>query len=73
VRWGGAAALAPIPGPFDEAAMLLVGGVLWLCYRDELREAWQRTAQIPNTPGSLRDSARPSRPSAQDSPGSSVS
>jgi hypothetical protein len=42
--------LAPIPGPFDEAAMLLVGGVLWLCYRDELREAWQRAAQIPNTP-----------------------
>jgi len=33
--------LAPIPGPFDEAVLLVVGGVLWLFYRAQLMEAWQ--------------------------------
>ena len=32
----------PIPGPFDEAALLLVGLLLWVFYRSELREAWAR-------------------------------
>jgi hypothetical protein len=32
--------LLPIPGPLDEAALLLVGTVLWLFYRHTLREAW---------------------------------
>jgi hypothetical protein len=41
LRWGGAVALLPVPGPFDEFVLLLVGGVLWLFYRDRLREAWQ--------------------------------
>ena len=41
IRWGGALGLAPVPGPFDECVLLLVGGVLWLFYRDQLREAWQ--------------------------------
>lgn len=35
--------VAPIPGPFDEAILVLVGGILWLFYRDLLREAWQQT------------------------------
>jgi hypothetical protein len=26
----------------DEAVLLLVGGILWLFYRDRLTEAWQR-------------------------------
>jgi hypothetical protein len=30
----------PIPGPFDEAVLLVVGVLLWLFYRDCLREAW---------------------------------
>jgi hypothetical protein len=30
----------PIPGPFDEAVLLIVGVVLWIFYRDCLREAW---------------------------------
>ena len=32
--------LLPIPGPLDEAALLLVGTVLWLFYRRTLRDAW---------------------------------
>jgi hypothetical protein len=43
LRWGGAFAVLPIPGPLDELMLLIVGGVLWLFYRDQLREAW-RTA-----------------------------
>ncbi len=41
IRWGGAVGLLPIPGPFDEAVLLLVGGVLWLFYRDQLYDAWR--------------------------------
>ena len=33
--------LAPIPGPFDEAVLLLVALILFLFYRRELREAWK--------------------------------
>ena len=36
--------LLPIPGPLDEAALLLVAVVLWLFYRDVLRDAWRRAA-----------------------------
>jgi len=43
LRWGGAVGVAPIPGPFDEAVLLLVACVLWLFYRDRLRDAWHRT------------------------------
>jgi hypothetical protein len=46
LRWGGAAGLMPVPGPFDEAALVLVGGILWLFYRDQLTEAW-RVASEP--------------------------
>ena len=63
IRWGGAVGLLPIPGPFDEAVLLLVGGILWLFYRDQLTEAWrsagrafpahlsQRTLTPPNCAG----------------------
>ena len=42
LRLGGAFAALPIPGPFDEVALLLVGGILWIFYRDQLTEAWAR-------------------------------
>jgi hypothetical protein len=45
LRWGGAVGVAPIPGPFDEAILLIVACVLWLFYRDLLRDAWRRAAQ----------------------------
>jgi hypothetical protein len=44
LRWGAALGALPVPGPIDEAVLLLVGGMLWLFYRDELREAWQQAA-----------------------------
>ena len=36
--------LLPVPGPLDEAALLVVGLVLWLFYRRRLRSAWSRAA-----------------------------
>ena len=45
LRWGGAFGALPIPGPFDEAVLLLVGGILWLFYRHQLTEAWQQASR----------------------------
>jgi hypothetical protein len=36
--------LLPVPGPFDEVVLLVVGGVLWLFYRDQLASAWRQAA-----------------------------
>jgi hypothetical protein len=36
--------LAPIPGPVDEAVLLVVAAILWLGYRDRLRAAWRDAA-----------------------------
>jgi hypothetical protein len=41
----------PVPGPFDEVVLLVVGAVLWLFYRDQLREAWNRSGRIAPTEG----------------------
>jgi hypothetical protein len=43
-----AVGLAPIPGPFDEAVLVVVAAILWLGYRDRLRVAW-REAEAPST------------------------
>jgi hypothetical protein len=37
--------LLPLPGPVDEAVLLLSGVVLWLFYRDALRRAWGEAAR----------------------------
>jgi hypothetical protein len=42
LRGAAALGLLPIPGPVDEAILLLVGLVLWAFYPDRLREAWRR-------------------------------
>jgi len=42
LRWGAALGMLPVPGPFDEAVLAVVGGLLWLFYRERLTEAWQR-------------------------------
>ena len=42
IRWGGAVGLLPLPGPLDEAVLLLIAGVLWLFHRDKLKEAWRQ-------------------------------
>jgi hypothetical protein len=36
--------LLPVPGPLDEAVLLLVAGLLWVFYRDELTAAWAQAA-----------------------------
>ncbi len=42
LRWLAALGLLPIPGPFDEAVLLLVAPVFALFYRGPMREAWRR-------------------------------
>lgn len=44
IRLLAAVGLLPIPGPFDEAVLLLVGLILFVFYRDELRQAWRDAA-----------------------------
>jgi hypothetical protein len=44
IRWLAALGLAPIPGPFDEAVLLLVALILFAFYREELRQAWREAA-----------------------------
>lgn len=41
LRWLAAFAILPIPGPLDEAALIVVGIVMLAFYRDALREAWE--------------------------------
>jgi hypothetical protein len=41
LRWAVAIGLLPIPGPVDEAVLLLVALALWLFYRKTLNEAWR--------------------------------
>jgi hypothetical protein len=38
--WLAALGLLPVPGPFDEAVLLIVGSLLFVFYRGPLREAW---------------------------------
>jgi hypothetical protein len=43
LRWLAGLALLPIPGPFDEAVLLLVAPFLFVFYREALRQAWARS------------------------------
>jgi hypothetical protein len=40
LRWLAGIALLPIPGPFDEAVLLLIASILCLFYRQSMRDAW---------------------------------
>jgi len=40
LRGAAALGLLPIPGPFDEAVLLVVALFLWAFYRERLVEAW---------------------------------
>ena len=44
LRWLAGIGLLPIPGPFDEAVLLLVAPVFFVFYRGPLREAWAQAA-----------------------------
>ena len=47
LRWLAALGLAPIPGPFDEAVLLLVALILAGFYRERLGEAWRDAKPTP--------------------------
>jgi hypothetical protein len=40
LRWLAGVALLPIPGPFDEAVLVLIAPVFLIFYRRHMREAW---------------------------------
>jgi hypothetical protein len=42
LRWIAAIGLLPIPGPVDEAVLLLVAPIFAILYRQPMREAWQQ-------------------------------
>jgi hypothetical protein len=44
LRGAAAFGLLPLPGPLDEAVLLLVGLVLSVFYRERLTEAWRAAA-----------------------------
>jgi hypothetical protein len=45
IRWLAAVGLLPVPGPFDEAVLLIVAGILFVFYRGRLRDAWKQTGR----------------------------
>jgi hypothetical protein len=44
LKWLAVLGALPVPGPFDEAVLLLVAGLLFAFRRDVLRDAWQASA-----------------------------
>jgi hypothetical protein len=40
LRWLAALGLLPIPGPFDEAVLVVVAPILATFYRGPMRDAW---------------------------------
>ena len=45
LRWLAAIALMPIPGPVDEAALLVLAPLLYAFHREPMREAWRAAAR----------------------------
>ena len=44
LRWLAGLALLPIPGPFDEAVLLLLAPVFLVFYREPMRDAWAQSS-----------------------------
>lgn len=42
LRWLAAIGLLPIPGPVDEAVLIVIAPVFLAFYRQPMREAWDR-------------------------------
>jgi hypothetical protein len=51
LRWLAGIGLLPIPGPFDEALLLLLAPILFAFYRQPMGEAWRRAGE-PRAGGS---------------------
>jgi hypothetical protein len=51
LRWLLALSLLPIPGPFDEAVLLLIAPLLAIFYREPMREAWRASGPTPPPAG----------------------
>jgi hypothetical protein len=45
LRGAAALGLLPVPGPFDEALLLVVAMLLWVFYREPLLESWRRARE----------------------------
>jgi hypothetical protein len=46
VRWIAGLALLPIPGPVDEVILVLIAPILFMFYREPMREAWNRADRV---------------------------
>jgi hypothetical protein len=42
LRWIAGLGLLPIPGPVDEAILILIAPIFLVFYREPMRDAWQR-------------------------------
>ena len=60
LRLAAALGLVPIPGPCDEALLLLVGLILWAFYRERLAEAWRTAERHPRGLGGDEEGYFPS-------------
>jgi hypothetical protein len=45
LRWLAGIGLLPIPGPFDEAVLLVVALILFVFYRRQLKQAWREAGE----------------------------
>ena len=43
LRWIAAIGLLPIPGPIDEAVLILIAPIFAVFYREPMRDAWQQS------------------------------
>jgi hypothetical protein len=56
LRWIAGIGLLPIPGPFDEALLVLVAPVFLVLYREPMRDAWRRAERAASaTPAGTPD------------------
>jgi hypothetical protein len=51
LRWLAALGLLPMPGPFDEAVLVVVAVPLALFYREPLQTAWREAESVTHTSG----------------------
>jgi hypothetical protein len=48
LRWLAVFGLLPVPGPFDEAVLLIVAALLFTFYPDRMRKAWRAASSSRN-------------------------